>query len=274
MRAPRLFRDRAPLASKVPEITGLFWVTKVLTTGMGETTSDFMVTTIDPVIAVGVTFILFAVALVLQFRTRRYVPGVYWLTVVMVSVFGTMAADVAHVQFGVPYEISTIGFAILLAAIFVVWHRTERTLSIHSIDTTRREVFYWATVLTTFALGTAAGDWTAHDLGLGYFQSGLLFLAAILVPAVAYLFLRLNAVVAFWVAYILTRPLGASFADWLGVGPERGGVGIGTGIVSLVLALGITVCVGVLTRLQAHTVVAAKVTSRTSRPERPPAVQG
>lgn len=248
MRTSRLFHEHAPLASKVPEITALFWVTKILTTGMGETTSDFVVTTIDPVVAVAVTFVLLATSLVLQFRTRRYVPGVYWLAVVLVSVFGTMAADVAHVQFGVPYEVSTIGFAVVLAAIFLVWHRTERTLSIHSITTTRREVFYWATVLTTFALGTAAGDWTAHDLGLGYFQSGLLFLAAILVPAVAYLFLRLNAVVAFWTAYILTRPLGASFADWLGVGPERGGVGIGTGIVSLVLAVGITVCVVVLSR--------------------------
>lgn len=249
--------NQNPLATKVPAITALFWVAKVLTTGMGETTSDFLVVTIDPVVAVVVTLLLLVGALVLQFRTRRYVPWVYWLTVVLVSVFGTMAADVAHVQFGIPYQLSTAGFAVVLTAVFVVWHRTERTLSIHSIDTTRREAFYWATVLTTFALGTAAGDWTAHSLGLGYFQSGLLFLAAILAPAVAYLFLRLNSVVAFWVAYILTRPLGASFADWLGVGPDRGGIGVGTGLVSLVLAIAIVVCVVMLTRQQARSGAAA-----------------
>jgi len=240
----------APVASKVPEITALFWVTKVLTTGMGETTSDFVVTTIEPVVGVGVAFVLLVGALVLQFRTRWYVPWVYWLTVVLVSVFGTMAADVAHVQFGIPYLVSTLGFAAALAAVFTVWYLTERTLSIHAITTVRREVFYWATVLTTFALGTAAGDLTAHELGLGYFASGLVFLAAICVPALAYRFLRLNGVVAFWAAYILTRPLGASFADWLGVGPERGGVGVGTGIVSLVLAAAIAFCVVALTRRQ------------------------
>ena len=261
----RVSQDRDPLASKVPEITALFWITKVLTTGMGETTSDFVVTTIDPVVGVGVTFLLLVGALALQFRTRRYVPWVYWLTVVVVSVFGTMAADVAHVEFGIPYEVSTLGFAVVLAAIFIAWRRTEGTLSIHSIDTTRREVFYWAAVLATFALGTAAGDWTAHSLGLGYFQSGLLFLAAILVPAVAYLFIRVNAVTAFWTAYILTRPLGASFADWLGVGPDRGGIGVGTGIVSSVLALAIAVCVVVLTRQKARTAVTTNASPRTAR---------
>ncbi len=240
--------SRGSLASKVPEITALFWMTKILTTGMGETTSDFVVQTVEPVIGVAIAFALLVGALVLQFRTRRYVPWVYWLTVVLVSVFGTMAADVVHVQFGVPYEVSTAGFAVILAAVFVLWYRIEHTLSIHAIDTPRREAFYWAAVLTTFALGTATGDWTAHVLGLGYFASGLLFLAAICIPAVAYQFLGLNAVLAFWAAYILTRPLGASFADWLGVGPERGGLGIGTGLVSLVLAAAIAVCVLALSR--------------------------
>jgi len=239
---------RHPLASKVPEITVLFWVTKILTTGMGETTSDFVVTTIDPVIGVAVAFVLLVGALVLQFRTRRYVPWVYWLAVVLVSVFGTMAADVVHVQFGIPYEVSTAGFAVALAAVFVVWYLTERTLSIHAIDTTRREAFYWAAVLATFALGTAAGDWAAHVIGLGYLGSGLVFLGAICVPLIAYVVFHADAVVTFWVAYVLTRPLGASFADWLGVAPERGGLGIGTGIVSLVLAGAIAACVIVLTR--------------------------
>jgi uncharacterized membrane-anchored protein len=242
--------DRLRGISKVPEITALFWVTKILTTGMGETTSDFVVTTIEPAVGVAIAFVLLGAALVLQFRARRYVPWIYWLTVVLVSIFGTMAADVVHVQFGVPYEVSTAGFAVALAAIFTIWYLSERTLSIHSIDTRRREVFYWAAVLTTFALGTAAGDWTATVLGLGYFASGLVFLVAICVPALAYRFLRLNAVIAFWAAYVLTRPLGASFADWLGVGPERGGVGVGTGVVSLVLAVAIAVCVLRLTLIR------------------------
>ncbi|NQX36959.1 hypothetical protein HQQ85_19440 [Herbiconiux sp. VKM Ac-2851] len=245
--------------SKVPEITVLFWVTKVLTTGMGETTSDFVVTSIEPVIGVAVAFVLLVGALVLQFRTRRYVPWVYWLAVVLVSVFGTMAADVVHVQFGVPYEVSTAGFAIALAVVFLLWYRTERTLSIHAIDTPRREAFYWAAVLTTFALGTATGDWTAHVLGLGYLGSGLLFLVAIGIPAVAYAFFRVNSIVAFWVAYILTRPLGASFADWLGVGPDRGGIGIGTGLVSLVLAAAIAVCVVVLSRQRSRSAVVSPI---------------
>jgi uncharacterized membrane-anchored protein len=135
---------------------------------------------------------------------------------------------------------------VALAAVFALWYATERTVAIHTIDTTRREAFYWAAVLTTFALGTAAGDWTAQALGLGYLGSGLLFLALFLVPVVAHLFFRLNAIVAFWSAYVLTRPLGASFADWLGVDAGRGGLGIGTGPVSLVLAVAIAVCVLVL----------------------------
>ena len=242
--------DRRVLVSKVPTITTLFWATKILTTGMGETTSDFVVTTIEPVLGVTIAFVLLVGALVLQFRTHRYVPWVYWLAVVLVSVFGTMAADVVHVRFGVPYEASTAGFALLLAAVFGLWFLSERTLSIHAINTTRREAFYWAAVLTTFALGTATGDWTAHVLGLGYLDSGLLFLAAICIPAVAYRLLGLNAIVAFWTAYILTRPLGASFADWLGVVPARGGIGLGTGPVSLVLAVLITACVFALSRRQ------------------------
>ncbi|MFS0731926.1 hypothetical protein ABC304_07960 [Microbacterium sp. 1P10UB] len=238
--------------SKVPEVTALFWLTKILTTGMGETTSDFVVTTIEPVVGVAIAFILLAGALVLQFRTQRYVPWVYWLTVVLVSVFGTMAADVVHVQFEVPYEVSTAGFALALALVFLVWHRTERTLSIHSINTARREGFYWATVLTTFALGTAAGDWVAHVLGLGYLGSGMLFLGLICIPALAYRVFHANAIAAFWTTYILTRPLGASFADWVGVGPERGGIGVGTGPVSLLLTAAIIACVAVLTRRHAR----------------------
>ena len=241
-------------AKKVPEITVLFWVIKVLTTGMGETTSDFFVKQFVPEIAVAVSGVVLAGALVLQFRATRYIPALYWLAVAMVSVFGTMAADVLHIGLGVPYVISTPFFAMVLVGIFVAWYVSERTLSIHSITTRRREAFYWATVLTTFAFGTAAGDLTATTLGLGYLGSGILFAIVIVVPAIAWWKLRLNAVVAFWFAYIVTRPLGASFADWMGVSPARGGLDWGTGPVSLVLAALIVVLVAVLSRRDLRTI--------------------
>lgn len=231
------------MRSKVPEITALFWVVKVLTTGMGETTSDYFVRLIDPVVAVALGTIGLAIALILQFSVRRYIPWVYWLAVVMVSVLGTMAADVAHIVLGIPYFASTAFFAIALAGVFVVWHRVEKTLSIHSIVTRRREMFYWAAVLTTFALGTAVGDLTAVTLHLGYLASGIFFAAAIAIPAIAYRWMRLGAIPAFWFAYILTRPLGASFADWMGVSTVRGGLAWGTGPVSLALLVLIVVCV-------------------------------
>ena len=227
----------------------LFWVTKVLTTGMGETTSDFFAVTFDPVVVIPLTGLALAAALVLQFRSKVYTPWIYWLTALLVSVFGTMAADVAHVALGVPYIVSTAVFAVALAVIFVLWRRLEGTLSIHSITTTRREVFYWAAVLATFALGTAAGDLTATVLNLGYLGSGILFAVIIAIPAVAYFRFGMNPVLAFWFAYVVTRPLGASFADWMAVPPARGGLGLGTGPVSLVLFVLILCCVvGLTTR--------------------------
>lgn len=232
--------------SKVPEVTFVFWVTKILTTGMGETTSDFFVRQFDPVVVVGVAGIVFVASLVLQFAVRRYLPWVYWLAVVMVSIFGTMVADVMHIVLDVPYLLSTVIFAASLAAIFLAWKRVEGTLSIHSIRTRRRETFYWATVLATFALGTAGGDMTATTLGLGYFASGVLFAALIAVPVVAFWKVGMNGIFAFWFAYVVTRPLGASFADWLGVPPARGGLSLGTGSVSLVLACAIVVLVACL----------------------------
>ena len=219
--------------SKVPEVTLYFWITKVLTTGMGETTSDFLASHIDPVIAVGLGFVAFAAAMVLQLRARSYTAWIYWTAVVMVSIFGTMAADVLHVQFGIAYTLSTMFYTVVLAAVLIAWYKVEGTLSIHSIHTRRRELFYWATVLTTFALGTAAGDLTAMTLHLGYWASGVLFAALIAVPAVAHWRFGLNPVTAFWFAYIITRPLGASFADWMAVTHARGGLGWGTGPVSL-----------------------------------------
>jgi uncharacterized membrane-anchored protein len=168
----------------------------------------------------------------LQFVLRRYVTWIYWLAVAMVAVFGTMAADVLHVGLHIPYWASTTFYAIVLTVIFIAWYRSEGTLSIHSIYTRRREMFYWATVLATFALGTAAGDWTARDFGLGYFGSGIMFLIVIAVPAVAYWRFGMNAIAAFWFAYIVTRPLGASFADWLAWPRSIGGLGVGHGAVS------------------------------------------
>jgi uncharacterized membrane-anchored protein len=219
--------------SKVPEVTVAFWITKVLTTGMGEVFSDLLAKGLGPVVAVGLGALAFAGGLALQFAVRRYVAWVYWLVVVLVSVFGTMAADVLHVGLGIPYPVSTVFFVVALAAIFTVWYRTERTLSIHSIYTPRREIFYWLTVVTTFALGTATGDLTASTLGLGYLASTILFAVVIAVPALAFWRLRLNAIAAFWFAYIITRPLGASFADWMAQPHSRGGLDWGLGPVTL-----------------------------------------
>lgn len=230
---------------KVPEVTAVFWATKLLTTAMGEAFSDFLANTISPYLAVGLGFAAFVAALVLQFRTKRYMPWAYWLAVAMVAVFGTMAADVLHKQFGVPYWLSTAFFLVVLAAVFAVWHRVEGTLSIHSITSPRREVFYWLTVVSTFALGTAAGDWTAYSLGWGYLVSGVVFAGIILLPAVGRL-LKLGEVMTFWFAYIITRPLGASFADWFGK-PHPHGLDWGDGTVTLLLSVGIVAAVAYMT---------------------------
>ncbi|RVU22879.1 hypothetical protein EOT10_20610 [Streptomyces antnestii] len=220
------------MANKVPEVTAYFWVIKVLTTGMGETASDFLAHLLGPIPAVALGGLAFVAALALQFAVRRYVAWVYWTAVVMVSVFGTMAADILHVGLGVPYTLSTPAFMLALAAVFALWYASERTLSIHSVRTRRRETFYWAAVLATFALGTAAGDLTA-TIGLGYLGSAVLFAAAICVPAVAHRAGALGAVTAFWAAYVITRPLGASLADWMALGHARGGLGFGLGPVTL-----------------------------------------
>lgn len=235
------------MARKVPEVTIYFWIIKLLTTGMGETTSDFLVRQIDPVIAVAIGGIGFVTALILQFFVRRYVAWIYWLAVVMVAIFGTMVADVLHVQFGIPYVVSAMCFAAALAGIFVVWYVSEKTLSIHTIDSRRRELFYWLAVVTTFALGTAVGDMTATTMHLGYLASGVLFAVLFALPAVGYWLFGLNEIFAFWFAYIVTRPLGASFADWAGRSHEFGGLGLGTGEVSLALAIVIAILVGYLT---------------------------
>ena len=235
-----------PSMRKVPEIIALFWIVKLLTTAMGESTSDFLAIKYNPYLAVFVGGVALAIALYIQFSVRKYNAWIYWFAVSMVAVFGTMAADGLHKQLGVPYLVATVFFAIVLAGVFVVWRKSEKTLSIHSISTRRREVFYWLTVLSTFALGTAAGDLTANTLGLGYFTAGLLFFGLILIPAIIYWLTRKHEVLWFWTAYVLTRPLGASFADWTGKPKSVGGLGLGDGRVAIVLSIVILILVSYL----------------------------
>jgi uncharacterized membrane-anchored protein len=233
-------------ALRVPEITVYFWTIKALSTAMGESTSDYLVHAMAPVEAVLLGFVAFLAALTWQFSMRRYNPWSYWLAVAMVGVFGTMAADVLHVGFGVPYVVSAFLYALMLAAVFIGWQKVERTLSIHSVDTARREAFYWAAVVATFAMGTALGDLTATTLHLGYLGSGLLFAGVIAIPAVGYWRLGWNAIFSFWFAYVATRPLGASFADWLGKSAKDGGLGLGNGSVALALGFAIFLLVAFL----------------------------
>ena len=229
---------RQPFAAKVPEITLLFWLIKVLTTGMGEAMSDFLANT-NIVLAIVVGLGGMVALLGWQLRTRRYTAVVYWSTVAMVAVFGTMASDAVHLL-GLPYAATTACYALVVAGLLLAWHRSEGTLSIHRITTRRRELFYWSSVLATFALGTAAGDLAADELYLGYLTSGLLFAAAIAVPLLVWRSRRLNEVTAFWAAYMLTRPLGASFADWFG---KPSGLGFGDGTVAAVALAAIALLV-------------------------------
>jgi uncharacterized membrane-anchored protein len=209
----------------------MFWVLKLLTTGMGESMSDFLGSHSVPIAgAIGIFGLWFA--LWLQLRQREYRAPIYWFAVMMVAIFGTMAADGVHDGASLPYAATTTGYAILVAAIFYAWYRSEGTLSIHTITTRRRESYYWAAVLATFALGTAAGDLTATSLHLGFFGSVVLFAAIISIPAIGWWRFHLNPIVAFWFAYIVTRPLGASFADWFSKPHSITGLGLGDGTVS------------------------------------------
>jgi uncharacterized membrane-anchored protein len=249
--ASRHSHGRSPLttpgALRVPEVALAFWIVKGLSTAMGESTSDALVnSSFGAVPSVLLGFLAFAGALVLQFRAARYRAWTYWLTVCMVGVFGTMAADVMHVALHVPYTASTVFYACVLAAVFILWSRTERTLSIHSIDTPRREAFYWAAVVATFAMGTALGDFTANTLKLGYFPSAALFAGVILIPLFGWRVLRWNPVLCFWSAYVVTRPLGASIADGLGKPKNVSGMGLGDGPVALALTALIVLMVAYL----------------------------
>jgi len=260
---PRLRRLLVHGALRVPEITVYFWLIKALSTAMGESTSDYLVHAINPVLAVGLGLIGFLGALSLQFSMRRYVAWTYWLAVVGVGVFGTMAADVLHVGFGVPYPVSSVLYGVVLLSVFIGWQKTEKTLSIHSVDTPRREAFYWAAVVATFAMGTAVGDLTATTFHLGYFASGLLFAAVIAVPAIGYWRFGWNAIFSFWFAYVATRPLGASFADWMGKPQSVGGLGWGDGTVAAVLTL-LIFCLVAYLAITARDVQSAKRAPRAS----------
>jgi uncharacterized membrane-anchored protein len=232
--------------SKVPRITTCFWVVKLLTTAMGEATSDSLLHYLNPYLGVAIGAASFVVALVLQFSMGQYVAWAYWLLVAMVAVFGTMAADVLH-KLGTPHLIATIIYGVLLAGIFTWWRKSEKTLAMHSIHTVRRESFYWATVFTSFAFGTAAGDMTAGTLHLGNFWSGILFAVLFALPMIGHRKLGWNGVFSFWFAYVMTRPLGASFADWFGKPHHKGGLGLGTIPVAVTLTIVIVLFVGFLT---------------------------
>jgi uncharacterized membrane-anchored protein len=231
-----------PVAAKVPEISLLFWVIKLLTTAGGEATSDYL-KILGNIVGGGTEVALFVVGLALQLGTRRYRAIAYWFLAYAIAIFGTGVSDFLHLDVGIPYAGTTLLWAIVLLTIFWVWHRSEGTLSIHSITTQRRELYYWATVFATFALGTALGDFTATALGLGYLASGILFGVLILIPALAWWRLGLNAIAAFWMAYVVTRPLGASFADYMSKPHNISGINFGDGPTALVFALAVLVLV-------------------------------
>jgi uncharacterized membrane-anchored protein len=239
----RLFPE--PAAAKVPEITMMFWVIKLLTTAGGEATSDYLALG-SHVVGGAIEAGLLAIGLFWQFRTRRYTAAAYWFLAYAIAIFGTGVSDTLHLVVGIPYAGTTALWAIVLAGVFVTWYRSERTLSIHSIVTRRREMFYWATVFATFALGTALGDFTATTLGLGYFSSVVLFFVVIMIPAIAWRGFGLNAITAFWAAYVVTRPLGASLADYVSKPPSISGAGFGDGPTALVATAAVAVCVAYL----------------------------
>jgi uncharacterized membrane-anchored protein len=235
--------------NRVPKVTADFWLIKLMAVTMGETAADY----INVRMGIGLTntsLIMTAIliaALILQFSQKRYVPWSYWLSVVLISVVGTLITDNLVDNFHVPLIVCAVGFTIALAATFAIWHTAEGTLSIHSIRTNRREAWYWLAILFTFALGTAAGDLVAEKFGLGYFSTGILFGLIIASLSIGYFFLGLDAILGFWLVYILTRPLGASFGDLLSQDPKFGGFGLGTIITSAIFLGAIILIVGYMT---------------------------
>lgn len=237
----------APLAAKVPEVIFVFWVVKILTTAGGEATSDYL-KTFGNIEGGGIEVLVIVVGLALQFEARRYRAFAYWFLAYAIAITGTGVADFLHLDVHIPYSGTTLLWAAILAAIFWLWQRSEGTLSIHSITTQRREAFYWATVFATFALGTALGDYTAVSLNLGYLDSGILFGVVILIPAVARWQLGLNGIAAFWMSYVITRPLGASFADYISKSHNLSGINFGDGPTAIVFAVAVLILVSYLAR--------------------------
>lgn len=257
------------LLNKVPEVTVYFWVIKVLCTTVGETAADFLNVNLNLGLTVTsiVMTILLAVAMVFQIRGDRYVPWMYWFAVALISMVGTLVTDNLSENLGVPLEVTTVVFTVVLGGVFTWWYSTEGTLSIHSIVTTRREGFYWLTILFTFALGTAAGDLMAEVLGLGYLVTGLI-VAAIIAAAAAAWRLGLNPVLAFWIIYILTRPLGASIGDGLTQPHDQGGLGLGATTTSVIFTAAILALVTYLSITKADVIASARVAKRTTEDER------
>lgn len=227
--------DTSPAPNRVPAVNAEFWLIKLLAVTMGETAADYLAVNLG--LGLTATTAIMVVALVggmaLQFAQKRYVPWAYWQAVVLVSVVGTLVADNLADTFHVPLELTTVLFTAILAASFATWYSMERTLSIHTVVTDRREGFYWTAILFTFALGTSAGDLFAERFEVGYPMTGLVFALVIAAIAAGYYALRMNAILAFWLAYIFTRPLGASLGDWLAQPTEYGGLGFGTTVTSL-----------------------------------------
>jgi uncharacterized membrane-anchored protein len=237
------------ISTKVPDATPSFWAAKLATTAFGEAFSDFVFfnDAIGQHLAMLLGLALFVLCAAWQLSRRAYAPVSYWLTVVAVSIFGTMSADFLNQDLGMPLWASTLLLLVLQTGVFIAWRRVQGSLDVHAVTSRTRETFYWLTVLFTFALGTAAGDFVSTTLGLGTFAATFVFLAAIAVPFVGWRWFRLNGVVAFWLAYTFTRPLGASFADWLGVpAPYGDGLQLGTSTTSLVFGVILVAVVGTL----------------------------
>ncbi len=251
----------AQMFSKVPEVTIYFWIIKIFCTTIGETAADFLNVNLNFGLTGTsvVTGVFLAIIIFFQFRAKKYIPWLYWLTVALVSVFGTLVTDNLTDRLGVPLETSTIVFSILLGMTFLWWYLKEKTLSIHSIYTRQREAFYWLTILFTFALGTATGDLVSEALGVGYFHTGLLVAAIIAITAIAWKKFRLNSVLSFWIIYIMTRPLGASLGDYLSQSREHGGLGLGVTITSLIFVIGILAIVAYLSITKRDVISGAEI---------------
>ena len=245
------------MLNKVPEITIFFWIIKILATTVGETAADFLSENLK--LGLTVTTLIMGSMLIItlfyQFKSKKYVPGIYWLAVVLISIVGTLITDNLVDNLGVALETTTIIFSIALLITFIIWYASERTLSIHSIYTTKREAFYWSTILFTFALGTAAGDLIAEGLNLGYVKSVFLFAGLIGVVVIAHYCFKLNSVLSFWIAYILTRPLGASCGDLLSQPRNAGGLGlgtVGTSVIFLIAILSIVIFLIITKKIRAQ----------------------